>query len=154
MCSLVGSNAISDPVPPKQEELATTTTPPQTTVEQIENEYNEETTDIAVEPVQAPPHHKKKKKGKKEDVLEDDSIGIGFAQQLDISCSSDSPVTAPDIDDAFVSKYARQVPYTRSISKTDFKCCYFYQIDEEKVKKFFLLPSMNAMKTMNCKHPA
>lgn len=82
-------------------------TSPQTesTVEQIENEIGEDTTEIALEPLQ--PQTQQKKKKKFQDVPEDNSIDVEFVLQLDLSCVSDSPVAAPTIADAFVLKYAR-----------------------------------------------
>lgn len=60
---------------------------------------------IHTEPTQ--PRRKKKKKARLMDVVEDNSVADDLAVLLDTSCQSDDPVSAPEIDDAFVQAYDR-----------------------------------------------
>lgn len=75
--------------------------------EQIGTDQTGHETGSSAEPTQTEATQQKKKKKKVQDVPEDNSVDDEFAQLLDVSCVSDSPIAAPAIDDAFVLKYAR-----------------------------------------------
>lgn len=126
---LVGSvNTASSVKNGEEIESSTSTQQSPTTSEQIETEHIEsqqnggseqiESEQIGTEEIghdagsstestQTEGTQQKKKKKKVQDVPEDNSVDDEFAQLLDVSCVSESPIAAPAIDDAFVLKYAR-----------------------------------------------
>lgn len=49
--------------------------------------------------------NRKKKKGRGQDIQEETSISIDFAESLDVSCMGTALIRAPEIDNAYIVKY-------------------------------------------------
>lgn len=58
-----------------------------------------------VESTEAVPQEKRRRKGKHYE--EDTSIDVAYASQLDLSCGGKTKISAPNLDNAFISKYNR-----------------------------------------------
>lgn len=63
-----------------------------------------------IEPTEAAPQQKRRRKGKNYE--EDTTIDEAYASQLDLSCVGETPIAAPNLDNAFISKYNRWVLWT------------------------------------------
>lgn len=72
---------------------------------EIESEGNNVLQGPEVAPTEAVPQQKRKRKGKNYE--EDTTIDAAYASQLDLSCVGETAISAPNLDNAFVSKYNR-----------------------------------------------
>lgn len=73
---------------------------------EIEAESNNNVSqEPTVESTEAVPQQKRKRKGKNYE--EDTTIDAAYASQLDLSCVGETAIAAPNLDNAFISKYNR-----------------------------------------------
>lgn len=72
---------------------------------EIETEHVEVPQEPEIEPTEAVPQQKRRRKGKNYE--EDTTIDEAYASQLDLSCVGETPIAAPNLDNAFISKYNR-----------------------------------------------
>lgn len=61
--------------------------------------------EVEVEPTETVTQQKRRRKGKNYE--EDATIDEAYASQLDLSCVGETAISAPNVDNAFISKYNR-----------------------------------------------
>lgn len=108
------ASPVESPVETTHEEISQTNNVIVQTDSLATNEIEAERDSVPKEPeieaTEAVPQQKRRRKGKNYE--EDTTIDAAYASQLDLSCVGETPISAPNLDNAFISKYNRWVLQT------------------------------------------